>query len=184
MAPATQTLARFIGWAWARGGQAAVLAGMAEFAACSGNRRVEFKGLDWPQVGQSEIRLVRAKQRGGDEPIVEVIEVSSGLADLLDRMRVISGTNKTGPVFPAARGGSSKDSAFKSTWSRLVAQAMDCSAGPPVLTPDTRFHLHDLRAHFVTEHKRQRPTLPDMHKDPATTARVYDRSQLVHRKAP
>lgn len=183
MAPAVQTLQRFIAWARARGGQAAVLAGMAEFAACSGNRRVEFRGLHWPQVGQTEIRLVRAKQRSGDDPIVEVIELSTGLADLLARMRAISGTNKTGPVFPAARGGAFKDRAFKSAWSRLIAQALDRSAGPPVLTPETRFHFHDLRAHFVTEHKRQRGALPDMHKDPATTARVYDRSKLVNRRA-
>ena len=183
LAPAAQTLRRFISWAWARGGQAAVLAGMAEFVACSGNRRVEFRELCWPQVGQSEIRLMRAKQRTGDEPIVEVIEISPALADLLARMRAISGKDKAGPVFPAARGGAFKDRAFKSAWARLMAQAMDASAGPPILTADVKFTFHDVRAFFVTEFKRQRGNLPDLHKDPATTARVYDRSKEVNRRA-
>lgn len=82
-APEPRTLARFIAWAWARGGSAAVLAGMAEFAARSGNRRVEFRELHWPQVGDEVIRLRRAKQREGDAPIVEVIGISPELAALL-----------------------------------------------------------------------------------------------------
>lgn len=183
LAPAGETLRRFLAWAWARGGQSAVLAGMAEFAGCSGNRRVEFRGLHWTQVDESEVRMVRAKQRQGDQAIVEVIEISPALAALLARMRTVSGHDKTGPVFPAARGGAFRDRAFKSAWSRLMAQAMDCSVGPPVLTPETRFTFHDLRAFFVTEHKRLRGALPDLHKDPATTARVYDRSKQVTRRA-
>lgn len=183
LAPASATLVRFLAWAWARGGSAAVLAGMAEFAACSGNRRVEFKGLHWTQVDEHEIRLMRAKQRTGDQPIVEVIEVSPRLADLLARMRVVSGHDKAGPVFPAARGGAYKDRAFKSAWARLMAEAMDASAGPPVLVAEVKFTFHDLRAFFVTEHKRQRGNLPDLHKDPATTARVYDRTKEVNRRA-
>lgn len=183
LAPAAATMVRFLNWAQARGGSAEVLAGMAEFVACSGNRRVEFLALHWPQVGAAEIRLMRAKQRAGDEPIVEVIEISPALADLLARMRAISGKDKTGPVFPAARGGAYKDRAFKSAWARLRVEAMDCTFGPPVLTPETRFTFHDVRAFFVTEHKRQRGNLPDLHKDPATTARVYDRSKEVNRRA-
>ncbi len=49
--------------------------------------------------------------------------------------------------------------------------------------PCTPTTFHDVRAFFVTEHKRQRGSLPDLHKDPATTARVYDRSKLVNRRA-
>lgn len=182
-APEAQTLARFIAWAWARGGSAAVLAGMAEFAARSGNRRVEFRELHWPQVGDEVIRLRRAKQRDGDAPIVEVIGISPELRALLERMRGISGGDKTGPVFPAARGGAYRDRAFKSAWSRLMADAMDASAGPPVLVIGQRFHFHDLRAYYVTEHKRLRGELPDMHKDRGTTARVYDRSKEVRRRS-
>ncbi len=182
-APEVQTLTRFIAWAWARGGSAAVLAGMAEFAARSGNRRVEFRELHWPQVGDEVIRLRRAKGREGAPPVIEVISISPELRALLDRMRVISGSDKTGPVFPAARGGAYRERAFKSAWSRLMADAMDASAGPPVLVEGQRFHFHDLRAYYVTEHKRLRGELPDMHKDPGTTARVYDRAKEVRRRA-
>jgi integrase len=112
-----------------------------------------------------------------------VIGVSPELAALLARMREISGHDKTGPVFPAARGGAYRDRAFKSAWSRLMTEALDASAGPPVLVDGQRFHFHDLRAYYVTEHKRLRGELPDMHKDRGTTARVYDRSREVSRRA-
>lgn len=183
LAPEPQTLQRFLAWAQARGGQAAIVAGMAEFAARSGNRRIEFRQLHWPQVGEGEIRLFRAKQRAGDAPIVEVISLSPELSALLERMRAISGHDKAGPVFPAARGGAYRDRAFKSAWSRLMADAMDDQAGPPVLTPALRFTFHDLRAFFVTEYKRRRGELPDLHKDSGTTARVYDRTKVVRRSA-
>ncbi|MEY5099603.1 MAG: hypothetical protein RJA36_2322 [Pseudomonadota bacterium] len=184
LAPEPATVRRFISWATARGGSAAVLSGLAEFAALTGNRRVEFRELHWPQVGDAELRLMRAKQRAGQPPIVEVIGVSEQLQDLLQRMRAISGANKAGPVFPAVRGGGAYgERAFKSAWARLMAQATDDSAGPPVLGPGQRFHFHDLRAYFVTEHKRQRDRLPDMHRDPGTTARVYDRAKEVRRRA-
>lgn len=184
MAPEPETLQRFVRWAIGLGGSASVLAGMAEFAARSGNRRVEFRELRWPQVGAEEIRLMRAKQRAGDAPIVEVIGMSPALHALLERMRAISGHDKTGPVFPAARGGGCYgDRAFKSAWSRLMAQAHDDTIGPPVLTRGQHFTFHDVRAFFVTEHKRQRDRLPDMHRDPGTTARVYDRSKEVRRRA-
>lgn len=50
--------------------------------------------------------------------------------------------------------------------------------------PCTPFTFPDgSRAFFVTEHKRLRGALPDLHKDPATTARVYDRSKEVNRRA-
>ncbi|WP_198363685.1 hypothetical protein [Burkholderia ubonensis] len=37
-----------------------------------------------------------------------------------------------------------------------------------------RFALHDLRAYYVARHKAERGALPDLHANPATTARVYD----------
>lgn len=46
-----------------------------------------------------------------------------------------------------------------------------------------RFTFHDWRAWFATEHKRRTGQLPDLHKDPGTTARVYDRNKIVRRKA-
>jgi hypothetical protein len=183
MAPEPATVRRFVAWAWARGGQSAVLAGMAELAALSGNRRIEFRELSWPQVGEAEIRMRRAKQRNDDVPVVEVVAMSPALADLMQRMRLISGHNPVGPVFPAARGGAYRERAWKSAWSRLMQEALDVDAGPPVLQAGIRFTFHDLRAYHVTEHKRLRGALPDLHANPATTARVYDRSREVRRSA-
>jgi integrase len=183
LAPAPATLQRFVGWARSRGGQAAILAAMAEFAALSGNRRIEFRELHWPQVGDDVIRLKRAKQRDRDRPVWEVISISPQLRELLERMRVINGADKAGPVFPSARGGAYRDRAFKSAWARLMADAHDASAGPPVLGADEHFTFHDLRAFHATEHKRQRGALPDLHKDPGTTARIYDRTKEILRRA-
>jgi integrase len=52
-----------------------------------------------------------------------------------------------------------------------------------VLTDQTRFTFHDLRAFYATQHKAERGTLPDLHKNPGTTARVYDRNKVVRRYA-
>lgn len=183
MAPESATVRRFIAWAWARGGQPAVLAGMAELAALSGNRRIEFRELSWPHVDEAEIRMRRAKQRDADAPVIEVVAMSPALANLMARMRVISGANPVGPVFPSARGGAYRERAFKSAWARLMAEALDDENGPPVLQAGIRFTFHDLRAYHVTEHKRQRGALPDLHANPGTTARVYDRTREVRRRA-
>lgn len=183
VAPDPATLQRFVSWAWARGGQAAVLSGMAEFAARSGNRRIEFRELHWTQWTEADCRMRRAKQRDDDAPVFEVIANSPELLDLRTRMLAISGSKKAGPVFPSARGGAYQERAFKSAWSRLMADATDASAGPPVLWPAQRFTFHDLRAFYTTEHKRRTGVLPDLHKNPETTARVYDRTREVQRRA-
>ncbi len=43
--------------------------------------------------------------------------------------------------------------------------------------------FHDLRAYYATMHKKDRGHLPDMHKNAAVTAQVYDRSREVPREA-
>lgn len=182
VAPEVQTIERFTSWAWARGGQAAILAGMAEFAAHVGSRRIEFRPMCWPQVG-ADIRLRRAKQRDDGAPVWDRISIEPAMAGLLARMRLISGDKPLGPVFPSARGGAYNERAFKSAWSRLMKQARDDRAGPPVMTRGEHFTFHDLRAFYVTEHKRQHSTLPDLHSNPGTTARVYDRSKEVKRRS-
>lgn len=183
IAPQADTIQRFTAWATARSGQAAILSGMAEFAALEGSRRVEFRTLAWPQVGADVVRLRRAKQRDDGAPVWDMVGMSPALAALLARMRLISGSNPLGPVFPSARGGAYNERAFKSAWARLMAQARDDSAGPPVMTTAEHFTFHDLRAFYVTEHKRQHATLPDLHSNPGTTARVYDRSKEVKRRS-
>lgn len=183
MAPEQQTLQRFVTWAWARGGQAAILSGMAEFAARSGNRRIEFRGLRWPQWTVDSARLQRAKQRDDDAPVFEVVANSIELLALRARMFAISGADPLGPVFPSARGGPYQERAFKTAWARLMRDAMDADTGPPVLVDGQRFTFHDLRAFYATEHKRMHGELPDLHKNRDTTARVYDRSREVKRRS-
>ena len=183
LAPEQGTLQRFVEWAWSRKGQAAILSGMAEFAARTGNRRVEFLELHWPQVGDESVRLRRAKQRDDNRAVFEVGAIPAAMAELLARLRALSSDDKVGPVFPSARGGAYRERAFKSAWARLMADATDADVGPPVLLASDRFTFHDLRAFYVTEHKRTRGELPDMHKNTATTARVYDRTKEVKRRS-
>jgi Phage integrase family len=175
-APEAEQLVEFLAWARERGGQALVLAGQAEFAALAGSRRIEFLDLHWPQVGADVVRLARAKQRGRET--VDVVAISPALATLLDRMRALSKDGgRLGPVFPNRDGNAHSERGFKTAWSRLMVAAL--VAG--VVTK--RFTFHDLRAYHVTQHKLQRGALPDLHSNPATTARVYDRTKEVKRRA-
>lgn len=168
-------LSAFVSWAWKRGGQAAVLAGMAEFASRAGNRRIEFRTMHWTQISETEVRVIRAKQRG--RKVTEKIAMSTGLADLLARMRTLARDSRVGAVFPNRDGNPHTERGFKSAWSRLMAAAIKDG----VLRDRIRFH--DLRAYYVTHHKQQSGALPDLHANPATTARVYDRNKEVKRKA-
>lgn len=178
--PAIDTLATFLKWAWAQKGQGAILAGMAEFASLAGNRGVEFRELTWPQVGEVVTRLIRAKQRGGEtEQVIEEVEMSAMLHDLMARMRARAKNPKHGWVFPNAKGNAYTAQAFKLGFNRLKKAAR--KAG--VLSVELNFTFHDLRAYYVTQFKKVHKILPELHKDPATTARVYDSSTVVERKS-
>ncbi len=174
-APEPETLVAFLTWARDRAGQAQVLAGMAEFAALTGSRRVEFLQLHWPQVGQDEVRLIRSKQR--DKQVVEAIGISPALAALFGRLRKLAKNDRLGAVFPTRDGNCYTEAGFKAMWSKLIQTALDQGVIP------RRFTFHDLRAYHVTQHKIQRGALPDLHANPATTARVYDRAKVVKRNA-
>lgn len=175
-APAPETLVNFLAWARQREGSARVLAGMAEFAALTGNRRIEFLGMHWPQVGETEIRLMRGKQRG-DKQVVEVVSISPALAELLERLRHLASDSRLGAVFPTRGGNPYTEQGFKAMWSKLVARALEEKAIAK------RFTFHDLRAYYATQHKAQRGALPDLHANPGTTARVYDRTKEVKRRS-
>lgn len=179
-APQTDVLTAFLVWAQGIKGQAVVLAGMAEFAALTGNRRIEFRELSWPQVGEQVVRLKRAKQRdeAGDE-VFEEVGISPALANLIGRLRAVARDDRHGWVFPNAHGNAYTDQAFKLGWNRLMKKAM----AEKVFEPDQRFTFHDLRAYYVTQHKALRGALPDLHANPATTAKVYDRTKTVKREA-
>lgn len=176
-APAIEALAAFLAWSAARKGSAMTLSAMAEFAALVGARRMEFIGLQWTQVGHDAVRLIRGKQRSGKE-VVDVVAMSPALLDLLDRLRARADDPRLGPVFPTTKGNQPyTESGFKTMWGRLMDLAVSSGAVPQ------RFTFHDLRAYYATQHKIQRGALPDLHSNPATTARVYDRSKEAKRRA-
>jgi integrase len=150
---------------------------MAEFAALTGNRRIEFRALHWPQVDEELIRLTRAKGRGGKGKR-ELVAVSEALQAVLDRMKAAPGYSPMGPVFRAPRTGNAyTERGFKSGWNRLMVAALKAGA------VKERFTFHDLRAHYATYFKLKFGELPEMHADPATTARVYERSREVRRRS-
>ncbi|MGE5866560.1 MAG: tyrosine-type recombinase/integrase [Rhizobacter sp.] len=173
-APEPAELQAFLEWARKRSRPAQVLAGAAEYAALAGNRRVEFLALHWSQVGDV-VRLFRAKQRG--RQTVELVAISEALAALFDRMRALAKDDRVGAVFPNRHGNPYTEAGFKAMWSKLMTQALAEKVIP------NRFTFHDLRAYYTTQHKAEHGNLPDLHANPATTARVYDRTKEVKRRS-
>jgi integrase len=170
-------LQKFVTWALEQGPSAVVLVSMAQFAALTGNRRVEFLTLHWPQVDDEIIRLQRAKQHRGKSRR-ELVAISSALQAVLDRVKALEGYNPMGAVFRAPRTGNPySEPGFKAMWGRLMTDAL----AKQVVAE--RFTFHDLRAHYTTHFKLRFGTLPELHADPATTAGVYDRSAEVRRKS-
>lgn len=176
VSPEAHELEALIRFAQAKGGQALIIAGAAEFSALAGNRQVEFLNLHWPQVSETEIRLMRAKQRAGAQK-VEKIEISEAMANLLQRMRALASNPTTGVVFRNRAGNVYTYDGFATGWQKLMRQAVEAGVVA------RRFTFHDLRAYYVTRHKELRQSLPDIHASPTTTARVYERSGVAKRKA-
>lgn len=175
--PDVEELQAFIAWALQQGESAIVLVSMAEFAALTGNRRIEFRTLHWPQVDESLVRLQRAKQRGTRQRR-EIVTVSDALRAVLARMKKLKGYSPMGAVFRAPRTNNPySEPGFKAMWNRLMLKALAAE----VIAE--RFTFHDLRAYYTTTYKQKFGVLPEIHADPATTARVYDRSQAVTRQA-
>jgi integrase len=173
----SKELDEFVAWALQQGSSAVVLVSMAQFAALTGNRRVEFLKLCWPQVDAEIIRLQRAKQHGGKSRR-ELVAISEALQSVLDRVKAQKGYNPMGAVFRAPRTGNPyTEAGFKAMWARLMAGAL----AEKIIAE--RFTFHDLRAHYTTYYKLKFGTLPDLHADPATTAGVYERSRDVRRQS-
>lgn len=171
-----EELTAFVDWAMQQGSSAQVLVAMAQFAALAGSRRIEFRALHWPQVDDELVRLTRAKQRGAERR--EMVFVSEALREVLDRMKALPGYNPMGAVFRAPKTNNPySESGFKTMWGRL----MDAALQAKVI--EQRFTFHDLRAHYTTYYKRRYDTLPELHADPATTARVYERSRVSKRNS-
>jgi integrase len=176
-APSHAALSAFLKWAWAdTAGQSPVLAGMAEFASIIGNRGVEFRELSWPQVSADAIRIRRAKQHDG-KVVMEVITIDPMLADLIARLRLLAKDDRHGLVFPNSQGNAYTAQSFKLAFNRLKKMA---KAKADI---NVEFTFHDLRSYFVTAFKAKTGSLPELHADPATTARIYDASVEVKRSS-
>lgn len=180
-APDEEVLCEYLRWLSEQTPQRRIVGMAAEYASLAGNRKCEFLNLTWPQVDRKEgvIRTIRAKQRGNKrEQIVEVVKISPALSLLLDKLEAIRRLDCL-YVFPTRDNNQYTDSAFKTLWQRCVLLAIE----QKVLSVETRFTFHDLRAHYATTHKKITGSLPDLHKNPETTARVYDRSKEVFRSS-
>jgi integrase len=178
-APEPADFKAFTTWIAALGGQRAVIGMAAEYAALAGNRKAEFIDLAWPQIDESAgiIRTKRAKQRGKKRgEVIEHVEITPAIAELLQRLRAARKDDCL-YVFSNRYGTHYTPEGFKAMWSKLMKQAIT----EKVIAK--RFTFHDLRAYYVTRHKAERGALPDLHANPATTARVYDRTKIVRRKA-
>lgn len=183
-APAEAVLAKFLDWISQQTPQRRVIAQAARFAALAGSRRAEFLHLTVHGIDEAAgvIRLVRAKQRGAKKgEVVDVIAITPAmrqlLADLKDA-REARGRDCT-YLFPTEDGNAYSARGFKTLWQRCWADALKAK----VVAAEDRFTFHDLRAFYATQHKARTGDLPDLHKNPATTAAVYDRNKEVPRSA-
>lgn len=181
-APDTAVLARFLKWLAEQTPQRRIIGMAAEYASLAGNRKVEFLPLTWPQVDRAagEIRVFRAKQRGKKrERIVEIIAITPALGALLDRLHELHQQRGVDClyVFPTRDNNAYTARGFKTLWQRCVILAIE----KKVLAESDRFTFHDLRAYYATLHKQVHGELPDLHTNPATTAKVYDRNREVRR---
>jgi integrase len=175
-APAKAQIDALARFAESKGGQWATITMAAEFASLVGARQAEFLRLYWPQFGTEEVRLRRAKQRGGREKI-ESISVRLALLALRTRLQAIATDGRVGAVFPNRQGNPYTASGFAAMWGKLMREAM----AKKVI--ERRFTFHDLRAYYTTEHKAQTGELPDIHASPTTTAKVYDRAKISKRRS-
>jgi integrase len=178
-APEPEDFERFSTWLSQQGGQRAVIGMAAEYAALAGNRKVEFLDLAWPQIDEAAgfIRIKRAKQRGKKRgEVIEQIEMTPRIQELVARLKVLRDDKECLYVFRNRFGNAYTRNGFKAMFGKLMDEAVKMKK----IT--RRFTFHDLRAYYVTQHKQERGSLPDLHANPATTARVYDRSKIVKRR--
>jgi len=106
------------------------------------------------------------------------VNISPALAALLVRLEAIRKADCL-YVFPSKNNTQYTDRGFKTLWQRCVLDAIE----KKILTSETRFTFHDLRAFYASKHKRTTGSLPDLHANKETTSRVYDRNKEVFRSA-
>lgn len=199
-APNPELLAKFLSWIARQSPQRRIIGMGAEYASLAGNRKAEFLDLCWTQIARpaadkrreilaglspdplGQIRVKRAKQRGKKRgEVIEVIEITPLLNSLLDRLEALRDARGVEClyVFPTRDNMAYSARGFKTLWQRCVLAAI----ADKVITTEDRFTFHDLRAYYATMHKAETGALPDLHKNPETTARVYDRNKEVRRRS-
>lgn len=181
-APNPAVLLRFLEWVMTQTPQRQLVGLAARFASLAGSRKVEFLDLAWPQVDSEAgvMRIKRAKQRGKKRgEVIEEVGISPALEQCLTDLRTLRTDRDCLYVFPTRDGNAYSASGFKTLWGRIVLKAID----EKVISKADRFTFHDLRAAYATTHKREHGVLPDLHKNPATTAGIYDRNKIVKRKS-
>ncbi|WP_414016636.1 hypothetical protein [Burkholderia vietnamiensis] len=107
--------------------------------------------------------------------MIEHIEITPALTELIARLRAARKDDCL-YVFSNRYATHYTPAGFKTEWSKLMNKALELKK------IGRRFTFQDLRAYYVTRHKAERGALPDLHANPATTARVYDRTKIVKRR--
>lgn len=174
--PGAAQISALVKFAFSKAGQWPVIVMAAEFASLAGPRQIEFLGIQWSAIGATEIRMKRAKQRKGATEIIDIIEVSPAMAELLTRLNEVR-KNDCQTVFPNRHGNAYTRSGFKGMWGKLMKAATEAKA------ISQHFTFHDLRAFYATQHKAKTGIQANLHKNPATTARIYERSTESKRHA-
>lgn len=174
--PELDQIQALVKFAYEKGGQWPVIVMAAEFASLAGPRQVEFLPITWPFISNTEIRIKRAKQRKGAPEIVDKVEISPAMAELIERLK-LSRKNDCQTVFANRHGNPYTRSGFKGMWGKLMKAATEAKA------ISQHFTFHDLRAYYATQHKAQTGNQANLHKNPATTARIYERSTEAKRRS-
>lgn len=179
-APEAVLLERFLHWVDQQTPQRRIVGLAARFASLAGSRKVEFLDLVWPQIDLAGgvVRIKRAKQRGRKrDQVIDEIAISPALRACIDDLASIRTDNDVLLVFPTRDGNVYSAHGFKTLWQRIVVAAIEQG----VIPKNARFTFHDLRAYYATTHKALTGQLPDLHKNPQTTSRIYDRNKVVKR---
>lgn len=184
MAVDALVLAKFLAWLELQTPQRRIIGMAAEYASLAGNRKAEFLDLTWQQIDEAAgvVRTIRAKQRGKQRGnVTELVAITPKLQALINRLKCLRAARgiDCDYVFPTRDNNAYSARGFKTLWQRCVLQAME----EKVLAKEDRFTFHDLRAYYATAHKQAHGVLPDLHKNAAVTAQVYDRNTEVRREA-
>ncbi len=185
--PEEAALRAFLAWLDTQTPQRRILACAAEYAALAGNRQVEFLHLSWPQVDRDaegvpvlggKVRVKRAKQRGKKRgEIIEAIDITPRLHALLLKIKSLDRDGLY--LFPNEDGNAYTSKGFRTIWQRCVVAAIQAR----VMTAEQRFNFHALRRYYATNYVAANNDLPNLHANRDVTARVYDATKVVNRRA-